>query len=303
VGRRSERLNGTGVVKAGGEEGDFIQVVARAFDLLRCFGSADERLGNQELARRSGLPRSTISRLTHTLTRIGQLIYLPDDQKYRLGNAALAMSCTMLRGLEFRAMVRARMQELAEDVLGTIGLTIPDRVHMVYLEYARAARSVGLQSTVGSRVSLALTAAGRAHAAALDPAARQALLRDLERHAPDEAGKLKAALPPVVRALRRNGYVISCGDWNEHINGIAVPMWSPRHQTYLVFVIGVLAPMYDRERLRREVAPRLLAMCEDIRRSAAGFADGDLFGPDPVRCTDTAASAPLEPEQEMGGNR
>ena len=36
---------------------------------------------------------------THTLTRMGQLVYLPRDQKYRIGPSAVAMSTSMMRGL------------------------------------------------------------------------------------------------------------------------------------------------------------------------------------------------------------
>ncbi|MEA2897260.1 MAG: hypothetical protein QOJ84_2875, partial [Bradyrhizobium sp.] len=80
MGRRSERLSKQGML-AGDltGEGDVIQVVSRAFDVLRCFEGHEARLGNLEISSRCGLPRSTVSRLTHTLTRMGQLVYLPRD--------------------------------------------------------------------------------------------------------------------------------------------------------------------------------------------------------------------------------
>jgi IclR helix-turn-helix domain len=62
-----------------------ISVVSRAFNVLRCFENSTVQLGNREIADRCGLPRSTVSRLTLTLTSIGELTYLPDKQKYRLG--------------------------------------------------------------------------------------------------------------------------------------------------------------------------------------------------------------------------
>ena len=76
-------------------DGEVIQVVSRAFDVLRCFEGHEARLGNLEISNRCGLPRSTVSRLTHTLTRMGQLVYLPRDQKYRIGPSAVAMSTSM----------------------------------------------------------------------------------------------------------------------------------------------------------------------------------------------------------------
>src|SRR2546421_480648 len=91
MGRRSERLSKQGMLASDlAGEGDVIQVVSRAFDVLRCFEGHEARLGNLEISNRCGLPRSTVSRLTHTLTRMGQLVYLPRDQKYRIGPSAVA---------------------------------------------------------------------------------------------------------------------------------------------------------------------------------------------------------------------
>ncbi|MGY3444066.1 hypothetical protein ACVW17_004067 [Bradyrhizobium sp. USDA 4473] len=75
---------------AGTDNRRVIQVVSRAFDIVRCFEGRSIRLGNRDIADRCGLPRSTVSRLTLTLTQIGQLIYLPQEQKYALGPHAAA---------------------------------------------------------------------------------------------------------------------------------------------------------------------------------------------------------------------
>lgn len=83
MGRRSEVLMAQDT--AGTDNRRVIQVVSRAFDIVRCFEGRSIRLGNREIADRCGLPRSTVSRLTLTLTQIGQLIYLPQEQKYALG--------------------------------------------------------------------------------------------------------------------------------------------------------------------------------------------------------------------------
>ena len=101
-----------------GESGDVIQVVSRAFDVLRCFEGHEARLGNLEISSRCGLPRSTVSRLTHTLTRMGQLVYLPRDQKYRIGPSAVAMSTAMMKGLQLRNLIRQRLQDVAEQLPG-----------------------------------------------------------------------------------------------------------------------------------------------------------------------------------------
>ena len=171
-----------------------IQVVSRAFDVLRCFEGHEARLGNLEISNRCGLPRSTVSRLTHTLTRMGQLVYLPRDQKYRIGPSAVAMSTSMMRGLQLRNLIRQRLQEVAEQLPGTVGFVIPDRFHLVYLEFGRAANALGLHETTGSRISMASTAAGHAYTAALDVEVGDALLLEMEREDPEAAKLLRPRL-------------------------------------------------------------------------------------------------------------
>jgi DNA-binding IclR family transcriptional regulator len=75
---------------------------------------------------------------------MGQLVYLPRDQKYRIGPSAVAMSTSMMKGLQLRNLIHLRLQDVAEHLPGTVGFVIPDRFHLVYLEYARAANALGL---------------------------------------------------------------------------------------------------------------------------------------------------------------
>lgn len=257
-------------------EGDVIQVVSRAFDVLRCFEGHEARLGNLEISNRCGLPRSTVSRLTHTLTRMGQLVYLPRDQKYRIGPSAVAMSTSMMKGLQLRNLVRLRLQDVAEQLPGTVGFVIPDRFHLVYLEFARSANALGLHEVTGSRISMASTAAGHAYTAALEPDVGDALLAEMERELPESAKVLKPRIENNRRFLGEHGYVVACGLWSPHINGLAVPLWSPQYQTFVVVTIGLLAAMYDEKRLHNEVAPAMRALAAAVG-SLLETAEGDLF--------------------------
>ena len=208
MGRRSERLSKQGMLASDlAGEGDVIQVVSRAFDVLRCFEGHEARLGNLEISNRCGLPRSTVSRLTHTLTRMGQLVYLPRDQKYRIGPSAVAMSTSMMRGLQLRNLIRQRLHDVAEQLPGTVGFVIPDRFHLVYLEFARAANALGLHESTGSRIAMASTAAGHAYTAALDADVGDALLAEMEREIPAGAKVLRPRLEANRRFLQEHGYV------------------------------------------------------------------------------------------------
>ncbi|WP_445221693.1 IclR family transcriptional regulator [Bradyrhizobium sp. Pa8] len=276
MGRRSERLSRQGALAGDAGEGDVIQVVSRAFDVLRCFEGHEARLGNLEISNRCGLPRSTVSRLTHTLTRMGQLVYLPRDQKYRIGPSAVAMSASMMKGAQLRSMIRQRLQEVAEQLPGTVGFVVPDRFHLVYLQFARSATALGLHEGTGSRISMASTAAGAAYTAALAPEVGDTFIADMEREAPEAAKILRPRIEANRQSLHERGYVVACGLWSPHINGLAVPIWSPQYQTFVVITIGLLSSMYDEQRLHAEVAPLMLALGRSLGSLMEG-AEGDVF--------------------------
>src|SRR5580700_8119735 len=207
---------------------------------------------------------------------MGQLVYLPRDQKYRIGPSAVAMSTSMMKGLQLRNLIRSRLQDVAEQLPGTVGFVIPDRFNLVYLEVGRAANALGLSSTSGSRIAMVSTAAGHAYTAALDPEVGDALLAEMEREIPEGAKLLRPRLEANRRFLREHGYVVACGLWSPHINGLAVPLWSPQYLTFVVVTIGLLAAMYDEKRLHKEVAPRMIALGAAVGGLLEG-AEGDIF--------------------------
>ena len=169
MGRRSERLSKQGMLASDlAGDGDVIQVVSRAFDVLRCFEGHEARLGNLEISSRCGLPRSTVSRLTHTLTRMGQLVYLPRDQKYRIGPSAVAMSTSMMRGLQLRnrSGCGCRTSPTSCPAPSASWCRIASIWSISNLRAPRM-RWVCYEAT-GSRISMTRTAAGLAYTAAQD---------------------------------------------------------------------------------------------------------------------------------------
>src|SRR5689334_24932301 len=70
----------------------------RGIEILRAFRPGSEVLGNGELAERTGLARSTVSRLTQSLVDTGFLQYDPALRAYRLGVPVLSLAHAMRSG-------------------------------------------------------------------------------------------------------------------------------------------------------------------------------------------------------------
>ena len=97
----------------------------------------------------------------------------------------------------------------------------------------------------------------------------------MERELPEAARLLRPSIEADRRHLRDHGYVTAFGNWSPHINGCAVPLWSPQYQTYVVVTIGLLSAMYDEKRVHKEVAPRMLDVAAAVSALLEG--DGDIF--------------------------
>src|SRR6266702_743234 len=77
-------------------------------------------------------------------------------------------------------------------------------------------------------------------------------------------------------AISKFKIAVACGLWSPHINGLAVPIWSPQYQTFVVITIGLLSAMYDEQRLHAEVAPLMLELGRSLGSLLEG-AEGDVF--------------------------
>src|ERR1700704_3226219 len=140
----------------------FVTALARGLEVLACYRHGDRMLGNQELSKRCGLAKSTISRLTHTLTKLGYLVYVEDSAKYSLGTATLSLGSAMFARLDIRKLAHPRMQGLAEFSECMVTLGTRDRLSMLYIDVVRGSGAVTLSLDMGSRINIATSAIGRA---------------------------------------------------------------------------------------------------------------------------------------------
>lgn len=86
----------------GQEQRQFVTALARGLALLAAF-RGERVLGNLELARRTQLPKSTVSRLTFTLTCLGYLEQADDGRghtAYRLGARVAELGSPLAAGGE-----------------------------------------------------------------------------------------------------------------------------------------------------------------------------------------------------------
>ena len=116
----------------------------RGMEILRCFKPGMSLLGNSEIAERTGLPPSTISRLTQSLVISGFLEHDPERLAYRLTPTVLCLGHAFKTASAETKIAEPLMRQASEKLKLNVGLAVADRLEMVYLESIRYTKNIFL---------------------------------------------------------------------------------------------------------------------------------------------------------------
>ncbi|TXK22416.1 IclR family transcriptional regulator [Ottowia sp. GY511] len=243
----------------------FVTALARGLDVLRAFASGEERLSNQELAERCDLPKSTITRLTYTLTQLGYLHRVGETGRYRLGLATLGLGGTTQSRLDVKEASHPRLQALADRTGTLVAMAIRDQLSMLYIECCRSESTlITMRLNLGSRMPLPTTAVGRGYLAAAPEEVRQTLEERLRALNPTGWPAQQLAIRQAQDDLAQWGCVTSFGDWRPEINGIAAPLRLSADLPLMVVNAAAATDTVSADQFLQEVRPVLLATLREI---------------------------------------
>lgn len=243
---------------------EFVVSLARGLSVLRAFKRGDDGLGNQEIAARTGLAKSTVSRITYTLSSLGYLTYSATTGRYSLSVSVLALGFSALGNMAVRDVARPIMQELADKIGCSVAIGAADRRTMVYIEHCRGPWLLHVSIEVGSHIRMATSAMGRAYLSGLSAHERERILREVCPD--DETGReWRAGVAQAVEQYRHLGYVTSVGEWKSEMNAVGVPLKLFGAQPYALNCSGS-SHMLTRDMLD-EAGRELIQVAEKIRQS------------------------------------
>jgi DNA-binding IclR family transcriptional regulator len=271
--KRQDEKDAAAMVEAGDENGaeeasadvdrQFVTALARGLDVLSCFQAGDRALSNREIATRTGLAKSTITRLTYTLTQLGFLKQVEDSGRYRVGPGVLGLGYVALANMKVREMARPLMQDLAEYANGLVSMAVRDRLSMIYVENCRARNTATLRVNVGMQMPIATTSIGRAFLAALPAGERDFLLEQVRKKDPQGWTDLAPGIEQALSDYQERGFCLSAGEWQKDTNGVAVPLVCPDGDIVAFSVSGPAFAMARRQ-LEEDLGPRLLYMVRNL---------------------------------------
>lgn len=140
-------------------------------------GSADG-LKLSDLARRTGLPKSSVHGLCQTLVHL-KLLKLNSDGSFTMGSQSVRWANVFMAGSD---IVDAFHEAVAEaEGLGAHTLTLShlEGPEVIYLSCRNSTAPLGITFRIGMRVPAVFTATGKAMLAAMSP-------QELARHLPSE---------------------------------------------------------------------------------------------------------------------
>jgi DNA-binding IclR family transcriptional regulator len=252
---------------AKGEDRHFVTALARGLEVLACFRKGEALLGNQDIAERCRLPKSTVSRLTYTLTKLGYLHYAEAAGKYRLGTAILALGTSMLSRLDVRNIARPLMEEVAKTYKISVALGARDRLSMVYVEAFPGYTPISLNLDVGSRISISTSAMGRAFLAVCTPEMRDSILKEIQAISGVNWPRTLDGISKAIEDHRTLGCTCSFGDWQPNVNAIAVGFNPGGGLPAMALNAGAPDVVASREFLLEKVRPELIALARKLEGS------------------------------------
>jgi len=253
------------------KERQFITALARGLEVLRCFRPGDRLLGNKDIARRTGLPRPTVCRLTYTLTRMGYLNYSEKLGKYQLGTAVLSLGYSLLSNLDIFNVAQPLMQELADYSNTAVGVGARDRLGMVYLKGCFSTKAtISLDMDSGTSIPIASTSMGKALLCGMPEQEREELMNHIRSENPKEWPQRKAGIEQALRDYQEYGFCYSIGEWRKDVSGVAVPILPTEGSRLYSFNCAAPSFMLKREMIMEDLGPRLVHMVRSIEARVAG---------------------------------
>lgn len=160
-----------------------IAVVDRIAAIINFVAEQRHPVSVGEVARRTGLPKSTTSRIVRSLIPHGLLEFQDDGLVLGLRFFELGEQASRPRTL--RRLTYVHMEGLRRMTGHTVHLAVLDGQHVVYIEILRARSTPALVSRIGGRVPAHATAVGKAMLAFSPPEATERIIeRGLERLGP-----------------------------------------------------------------------------------------------------------------------
>jgi DNA-binding IclR family transcriptional regulator len=241
-------------------------VLERGIALLSAFDADHGELGVTDLARRTGMAKSTVHRLAAELVRLEMLE--PAGPRLRLGMRLFEMGQLVPRQRTLREAALPFMEDLREATRNSVHLAVLEGVEVVYVEILKARGSRSLPSRVGGRLPAHATGVGKAILAFCPPETVTARIEaGLERLSPHTI-VTPGALTRELRSIRDEGVSYDRQESDVGIVCAAAPVFGPDGTVQAALSVTGRAERLDVPRMAPAVRTAALALSRHLAAAA-----------------------------------
>lgn len=243
--------------------GSSIRTIQRACSILRCFTEEDPELGVTTISQKTGIHKSSTSRILSSLQQEGFVEQNNQNSKYRLGLSLVSLAGLVLERLELRDVVHPSIQELARVTQETINISVLKDDECINIENVDSPQPIQHTGLLGRRNPLHCTSTGKVFLAFMTEEEREHLL----------SPKLQAFTPYTItdreqlfkelEAVKEQGYAVAEEEFKEGLSAIAAPIRDVNNR--VIATVSISGPTYrlDRNQIDTYI-PYLLDTAKDI---------------------------------------
>jgi DNA-binding IclR family transcriptional regulator len=222
-----------------------IAAADRAVALLDALAEGGE-LGTNELARRTGLTPSTVSRQLGTLAASGLVEHVPSTGRYRLGLRIVWLANAVLARLDVRTVARPHLEALVRATGETANLSVPGEEDAVTVDFVPSAHYVQHVTQLGRPSVGHATSAGKVMLAYSNrPLPRSPLRAFTPRTITDPE-----ALAREITRVRRRGHAEAIEERETGLSAIAAPVFGSTGELAAIVALQGPTARFGRAELR-----------------------------------------------------
>jgi IclR family acetate operon transcriptional repressor len=217
-----------------------IGAAERAIALLDTLADAGE-LGTNEIARRTGMTPSTVSRQLGTLAAYGLVERVAANGRYRLGLRIVHLANALLARLDVREVARPHLAALVEATGETATLSVPGDDDAITVDFVPGSHHVQPVSQLGRPSIAHATSAGKVMLAF---SGREIPDKPLRGYTPQTITDPKALATEIAR-VRERGWAEAHGEREPDLSAVAAPIRSSRGELEAIVALQGPSSRFD----------------------------------------------------------
>jgi IclR family pca regulon transcriptional regulator len=245
------------------DDPNFIEAIARGFDVLKAFDPSRPAMTLSEVATRADLARPTARRVLLTLESLGYV--RSANGGYTLTPRVLELGMTYVQALGLWDVARPHMERLVARTGESSSIAQLDGSDIVYVARVAVPKLITLAVSIGTRFPAAATSLGKVLLAGLPPEELDRALAE-----PSRAGVRarwqpeREELDAVLRDVRAKGWALTDEQLAPGIRSVAAPLRDGDGRVVAAMNVTVHAAETSLDSLVEDHLPKLLQAAGDI---------------------------------------